>query len=294
MYRHIPASVPDITNIAYPSVLSLGFPLPKRSDAEALKLYLKLYEWPSWLDAAVSAQRVLEKFLLPHVPQGRALEEYVRSAGTVRLKLAFIDAAAREFEERGGPLQTSVAATQEDFDAHVPFSSLYLLPPSGADGAQRGNDGADRARASAAGVLAFHRELLATYHRLLLPLPVVEGEKWRRFVARQRCIDEPTKVCSLSLFEVAQEPMVFTDYRSLPMPEDPTSVFLSGLLLVRRTELAASVPVTHESVASMSVTVLERSFHPMSATLLEVASVLREPRGAAAPGAKVPPGSRRR
>ena len=163
-----PAWGPDINNILLRDILALGFPLPTRPDVLRFKLYLKLYEFPAALSAVMSSHRVLDGLGLLQTGNGSALERYLAEPGHVVVKKAVIDVAQGAFDalhpypglrvlRAPTRLGATVWSPQDFFDAHVPFSSLYVKP---LQDPPAGLPASDRASLSAQGVNRCREELL--------------------------------------------------------------------------------------------------------------------------------------
>ncbi|HAH08200.1 MAG TPA: hypothetical protein DCM05_17020 [Elusimicrobia bacterium] len=217
---YAPSHSPDIDNINLESILALGFPLPGREPPKDYKLYLKLFEYPKAFSPKDSVLPILKAYHLERLSGSKTLRAFVSRGRNLSVKAGFIDKADRTFtaEHPFPPLVVSKAG-QKDFDRRVPFSSLYLTP-------------------SVAGVRAFHEELLAAYEKRLKAVDGPEPGKYRYFDDGE------------ALLKVPKEPMVFENWREMPMPADPKRQFLSALLLVYRSEKRASKesPLPAESV----------------------------------------------
>lgn len=202
-----PEPCPDITNIPLGALQGLGFPVP--GAPEGRTFYMKFYRYPEALDPVQSAARVLEPTLAFQLGGGQELRRFVAEPRAVVVKKGLVDATGRAWDATN-PFPPLRASSQGELDRSVVFSSLYVQPAEPAPGSP--------AEASAAGVRAFHRELLDLYRRTF-GAPEDGGGTWR-FTDGTRAL------------RVQKEPMVFENYRELPMPQDPKRIFLSGLLLV--------------------------------------------------------------
>lgn len=269
LLKNIPASQPDIDNIVYKNILGLGFPLPARTDASTLKLYLKLYAWPVQLDPARSSHKIFDDFLLYGIAGGERLYESSKHPGNVYVKYALIDRANKVFSDKH-PFRAPVVPEQWVFDAHLPFSSIYVTP----EHASHAGTEADQARASAQGVIALHAALGTVYEKLLHLLAVTDEKRF--FADFRRCPDSDDKICGVRIYEVPRNPLVFANYRELPMPQDTHKVFLSGLLLVKLTDYAANAPMTRKDMEKIrpGTMAFDSRFHPVWSHMLEIGSVL--------------------
>jgi hypothetical protein len=268
LLKNIPAYKPDIDNIVYKDILGMGFPLPAHKDASLHKLYLKLYAWPSQLDPVRSSHKIFDDFLLYGVEGGERLYESSRNPANVYVKYASIDRADKVFSDRQ-PFPTPGVPKQWEFDSHLPFSSIYVAP----ENISREGTEADQAKASALGVVAFHTALSKAYERYLYLLAVTDEKKY--YVDFCRCPDSADRICAVRIYEVPAKPLVFDNYRDLPMPQDAHKVFLSGLLLVKLVEYVANSPMSIKEIEKMQpgTKVFNSGFRTVRSHMLEVASV---------------------
>ncbi len=268
LLKNISASRPDIDNIVYSNLLSMGFPLPEIRNADSLKLYLKMYAWPAKLNSARSACRIFDAFLLDKIRGGRRLYASARNAADVYVKYALVDAAERSFSDES-PFTAPAVPTQWEFDADLPFSSIYVTPEKVA---YSGTE-SDRAQASARGVIAFHADLEKVYSRSLRLL-AADGEK--KYYADLRGVNNDAGLISaVRIYEVPLKPLVFANYRELPMPQNAEKVFLSGLLLVKLSDYTAISPVSEKELAGMlpGSVEFESRFNRVWSHMLEIGSV---------------------
>jgi hypothetical protein len=145
---------PDITNIGYDALLSLGFPLAPLEKPENRRFLIKLYRFPDRLNAKQSSHRALEPFHLHLVPGADEIIRFAEKAGNLAVKYSVID------EKNHGPytaeaplwpfiLPDNRVAAQVLFDSHIPFTSIYLNPSK----RKRSGSLAQRAEESAGGVV---------------------------------------------------------------------------------------------------------------------------------------------
>ncbi len=225
----------DITNIALSGLQDLGFPI-RQAAPEGLNFYLKFFECPAGVDPLVSARRALSPLLVPQMAGFSQIQEVLARPGGVVIKKGVVAPAGDPFSpEHPFPpcLVPTGAAGQEEFDLRTPFTSLYVQ----GDGSSPRTLAGTPAEGSADGVLAFHAELLEL---LAATWAEVEGPDPSRF----RTFQDRSQPGRTVLVRVPLAPLVFQDFRSLPMPEDPERVFLTGLLLVYRDVYAGEPGVT--------------------------------------------------
>lgn len=266
--NHMAAFEPDISNIQYSAITALGFPLPARENAEELKLYLKLYQWPRNFDVSLSSRKILDPFLLSQIPGGQEVEQYVSDRKNVLFKFASIDYAKREFSIKK-PLSVTVPGTQSELDSSIPFSSIYVQPIQG----PRMSSEAEQVDKSADGVRAIHQSLLSKYKKILRGFG--QDEKTIFFTDLKRCTVKPEEICGLRVYSFPKSPLIFKNYLDLPMPQDPKNVYLSGLLLIKLTDYAAANLMKESDMTSMMANQEEflKSFKPIWAHMLEIGSV---------------------
>jgi hypothetical protein len=266
-----PPWAPDISNIPLTGIRSLGFPIPNRPSPELQQLYLKFFAYPRELDARASVDKVLRPLVLDRIPGANAIARFVSDTRNVVVKRAWIAPKTFPFaaDKPFPPIRLARSAhAQSDFDAHVPFSSIYVQPDADAEAGARSADA--EAEATTRGVAAFHRELLETYEQSLNEIHGPEPHKFRYFLAGGPCASPPAR-CEITLLKVPRVPLIFRNWRELPMPQDPKHVFVSALLLVYKDELAVSPGA---SVAEKVATALSQA--PTDrAHVFEVASVFR-------------------
>lgn len=220
-----PDYLPDIDNINLKDILGLGFPLPTRDQPERYKLYLKLFESPKTLPQSDLCDSFFKAYHMNDMLCGEALLSFTAKKANVAVKFGYIDAADRQYTQ-SSPFPrfetTEETGFLGTFGKHIPFVSLYLVPEVA--GVTSTDD--ERAADSARGVLAFHKALLTHYREVL---ECVEGDEPENFYSFRDPVTH-------TLIRVQKEPFVFKNWRQLPMPTDPAHHFLSGLLLIYRTQ----------------------------------------------------------
>lgn len=217
---------PDIDNINLAEIKKLGFALPEREGAERYKLYLKLFQFPAWLEAGHLCEGILRAHHISDLPgSGPELLRFMSGRDNVAVKFGHIDGADRVFSE-ASPFPPFTAGNGAAFASVLArntfFYSLYVTPEHPA---RTGNEN-ELARQSAGGVIAFHRELLAHYRQTLREVSGPEPDRYYYFR------DEKEKIS----LKIPRSPLVFDNWRNLPMPTNPKRHFLSGLLLIYRSQ----------------------------------------------------------
>lgn len=279
--KQIPVYAPDITNIQYSGIYNLGFPLPARKDAKDLKLFLKLYDFPSHLDAAFSARRIFDMFLLFGVTDGLQLYDFVKKRENVLLKFATIDRGNRAFTQKSPVRRPQFPAPalseanrkvspQEYFEEQVIFSSVYIRP-EGLIAAENDNE---QARKTAEAVRAFHKSLVELYDKTLARIDGAKKDNKIYFLSTRKCVNDSKSLCGLKVFEVPKEPLVFENYHDLPMPHDPKRMYLTGLLLVKLVDYGVVKATAANSTIVPGSKEFETAFKPNYAHMLEVGSVV--------------------
>ncbi len=272
-----PAFKADITNIQLSGILGLGFPLPTRADAEKYNCYLKLYHYPQCLNAKASADRVMNDYVLDKIPGADVLRKYIENPSNVYIKHAVIEESARAFGEADPfpslkiPKSTAVykgcsIPNQVLFDASIPFLSLYLEPTSAKP---IGSSPAMQAQWSVQGMLAFYPQLLKTYRENLIEVTGPDSNSYY-FIKPNYQVPQSAQMSQFTVLRVPKQPMVFSNFADLPMPQKPGKIFLTGLLLVYKTDYTSPEPwlklVSQETWIHSAI--------PTSSQILEVGAVV--------------------
>lgn len=218
------ASEPDITNINLAEIKSLGFSLPgpggKKNERD-YNLFLKLYEFPASLRPNRTVLAVIEDFRLDRIGGGK-IYNYALNRSNDAVKFGVIAPSAQKYSEQN-PFPAFLLDKKpkgSDFMKKVPFASLYVVTVSTET---PGPSEDEKARFSAQGVLALHKEVLASYSKILRPVKCGQ--------TGYTCFYDDGYLIKV------REPMVFDNWPALPMPTDPKHHFLSGLLLIYRNEI---------------------------------------------------------
>lgn len=215
--------LPDIDNISLAAIQGLGFYLPAREQPAAYNLYLKLFAFPASLQPETSAVSALASHALLQLADGDKLKAFAGKADNLAVKFGYIEKANHDFAAQPFPrfLVDDNPAFVRNFNAHVRFYSLYVTPKPVATSLASADE---QANLSAQGVVAFHREVVALYQRVYETMTGPQAEQFFYFR------DSRTQ----ATYKVPKSPMVFANWRVLPMPTDPQHHFLSGLLLIYR------------------------------------------------------------
>lgn len=274
-----PAAEADITNIALSGLLGLGFPVPARDRPERWKFYLKFYAFPEAVDPAATAERVLGGYALARMAGGEDVIAYASRRENLWIKKGAVGPADRAFsaDRPFPPLTVSRAgggALQAAFDSRIPFSSLYVTP-AGAMSAGLSRD--RRAAWSARGVSAFRDEIAGVFRAAFAPVACAEPDRLC-FAAVERNGARPDGPVGLTVLRLPERASVFANYADLPMPQDPKRVFLTGLVLIRKTVHAGSA-ADAAAVLSGDVRVdsaaFAAKFPEIAAHVLEIGSVAK-------------------
>jgi hypothetical protein len=218
--------LPDIDNIQLAAIQGLGFYLPAREEPAAYKLYLKLFTFPACLRPEASAGLALQAFALSQLADGDKIKTFVSKADNLAVKFGYIEKAERSFTATNPFPRLLVDEGDtfaKNFNEHVLFYSLYVTPKPIATLFSSTDE---QALFSAQGVVAFHQEVVALYQRIFEATSGAQSGQFFYFRDRQ----------SQAMYKVPKNPMVFANWRDLPMPSDPQHHFLSGLLLIYREE----------------------------------------------------------
>jgi hypothetical protein len=274
-----PLHEPDITNIPLRGLIDLEFPVPQKAGADRLKFYLKFYRFPESIDPQVTMHRLLNDFLLYKMNGGENVYSYVAKRENLWIKKGHIAADSFRFSPAAPfpPLRVPsngnpAVPAQEKFDQAIPFSSLYVktaepLPT------QLNRD--QQAAWSTRGLINFHRELERLYLSNYAELQGGDGDKYRYFGRIDYNQDSGDTTGALTVLRVLRQPMVFANYASLPMPHDPTHIFLTGLVLVHKMVYSGRNPAAVMSGAiPIGSVAFETAYTKVSAHVLEIGSVV--------------------
>jgi len=224
-----PDYLPDIDNIPLAAIKGLGFYLPSRDDEQKYKLYLKLFNFPSIFKPKNCAIPAIQAFSFDKMSEGVKITEFVKKPENIAVKFGYIEKADKKFTPEDPAPVFAVDATEvfeQGFNDHLLFYSLYVTPKS--PKTEYASDD-ERANHSAQGVITFHKEIVELYKKAFKSVEGAEPDKYYYFE------DSKTN----TLIKLPKLPMVFSNWRDLPMPSDPKHHFLSGLLLIYREQKGA-------------------------------------------------------
>ena len=270
---------PDIDNISLAGILGLGFPVPTRSQPENFKYFLKFYAYPKSLNAVVSAHNILDPFLIYKLKQGAAIYRFASRRKNVYVKKGLVAGKDHKFDRAHPfprfkvPLRPinnyrTVISPQALFDSSIPFASLYVTPeevmPSGLKRERR-------AEWSVQGMLNLHRQLLRTYRRALIEVAGSDSARYHYFL-KMTALAQPGPT-AFSVLKIPKQPLVFSNFQDLPMPQDPKRIFLSGLLLVYHSDYIGD---HGQNLWQMVVdsSKFQRQYRQVARRILEIGSVV--------------------
>lgn len=274
---------PDITNIALNNILGLGFPLPTEEKPEDYKFYLKFYDFPESIDPSITAERVVSPYLLHAMKSAPTIYAFIKSRHNLYIKKGYIAPADAKFSKENPfpaltvpkrPVKTEMATIppQPYFDSCIPFSSIYIRT-RGSIPDNLNED--EKAAWTSKGLIGFHKELLDIYRKNLIEVKGAEPDKYYYFMELSYQTPQKDEAPAITIFKLPKQPMLFANYKQLPMPHDPERIFLTGLLLVYRNRYVRAL--TKEPVTDMIVDSREfkRDYLPLNSDLLEVVSVYK-------------------
>ncbi|OQA80099.1 MAG: hypothetical protein BWY32_01227 [bacterium ADurb.Bin243] len=261
--------LPDITNIALKDFIGMGFAVPAPEDAHKYNFFIKLFNFPGSFKPERSSMPIIEGYFLDKLVEGRTIISYVSDAKNLAVKLCYIAKSDTVFTKENPYPHLSVKvqdeAVQSSFNVNTVFSSLYLNPR--VDAADESSE-AGLARHSAEGVLAFHGELVKMYGEKLIPMANASDDKHLYF---GKASSE-----GLSVIKIPLKPLVFENWRNLPMPQGPTNIFLSGLLLLYKYDYVLKDGVkAGGAVSALDSPEFKAKYKKISGHVLEIASVIK-------------------
>jgi hypothetical protein len=168
------------------------------------------------------------------------------------------------------PMKVGAPASQFELDSSIPFSTIYVQPVK----LQKVANEYERAQLSTKGVVAVHRHVINLYKKTFHQLGADDNSIY--FSDLKRCTDKPEFFCGMRIYSVPKQPMVFKNYRELPMPQDPAHIFLSSLLLIKVMDYVAEKPIEGSVASKLNYGQAEflTSFRQIWSHVLEVGSVV--------------------
>jgi len=262
--------LPDITNIKLDGFIGLGFPMPSVSESEKYNVFIKLFNFPESFKAEKSSLPIIEGYLLGGLRNGQELRDYAFDAKNLAVKLCLIEKSDAAFSETNPyPSLKINKNAQKEFVKNTIFSSLYITP--GAAAKESANDD-ELAKYSANGVLAFHKEAVKMYKNQLIDLRCINDDKHYYFGLKMA----NGRHQMLRIIKVPKQPMVFANWRELPMPHDPAKIFLSGLLLLYKYDYVLKNGQNNiDSIPAVGSPQFEAQYEKINAHVLEIASVIK-------------------
>ena len=161
---------------------------------------------------------------------------------------------------------------QEYFDTSLPFSSLYIKPKE--DVATSLPD-KTLGPSTAAGIPCFRDEIASLCLETFVPVSGPRNEELVHFLDDCDSDFLVESACRVNLVSIPRRAMIFDSFRDKPMPQDPSKVFLSGLLLVYRDSFLFDRNIGYRSLGEGEV--LYRTGVPRERHVFEVGSVVRFP-----------------
>ncbi|MCD4784988.1 MAG: hypothetical protein K8T10_14335 [Candidatus Eremiobacteraeota bacterium] len=274
---------PDITNIQLKNILDLGFPLPTKKNPQDYKFFMKFFKYPSSLDPKLTAERVISPFLLYKMRSVRKIYVYLLNRENLYVKKGYIAPKDEKFSIKNPfpPLKIPVArvrkgktmiSPQAVFDASIPFSSIYITPR---DRMPDNLSDGEMARWSVKGLTGFYEELLAVYKKSFIEVEGKESDKYYYFMEISHNVRRLNSPSQFVIIKYPKKLSVFSNFRNLPMPQDPDRIFLSGLLIVNRTIYTGKL--NGENIGNIVVgsDEFKKNYKEVGKDLLEVGSVVK-------------------
>lgn len=273
---------PDITNIALKGILGLNFPLPTRANPDDYMFFLKFYRYPSSLDAKITAQKILFPYYLQHMKGWPKIWAYVQNPENIYVKKGLVAKKDSNFAQNPFPalripdeyvkLATSQIPAQNLFDTSIPFSSIYFTTEGQKPLVEKESDYVEW---TTRGMRSAHRELISIYKKNMIEVKGQESEKFYYFLEPSYAPETALSPSHFTLIKLPKQPMLFlSNYLDLPMPHNLKRIFLSGLLLVYKSQYFTTQ--TLETILSLSVDSPEfkNAVQLSGSDLLEVVSVV--------------------
>jgi hypothetical protein len=259
----------DITNINLADFLNLGFDVQNTEDPKNYNLYLKLYKFPVLLNHMQTIAEFTKDFAIDKLPQANYIEKYITNRNNLQIKYALIDKSNAIFNEKNPIPQFKINYNNDFityFNSHIPFYSLYLVPNQVKP---KFTSEDDIANFSTLGVTGFYHELLNGYRKNLMEL---SGDDNKYYYFTDKNTASNAKI--LVVLKVPKTPLEFKNWRDLPMPQNPKSIFLTSLLLVYHTEYSVKDSTLPEKIPPINSPAFQNLFAKTGTKVLEVGSVV--------------------
>lgn len=260
-FDYAPAGQPDINNINLAAFAKLGFQVPVPENAKDYRFYLKLYKYPPKLSAKKTAAQILQQFYLEKLPETRYLQNFLANPQNVYVKYSYIAPATRIFTKKDPMpqfcLPTNLNNSQQVFDSHLPFDTLYVASTS-----QNPDLSIEsQVQQSRNGLFALHNQLIAYYQDHLKQLESNDTDSF--YFKLPNSTPEMLKVIS-----IPKNPLIFSNWKDLPFPQDPKHIFATALVLVKQTDYRINPAKSSENKQAIP----DKAGHT---TILELGSVVK-------------------
>lgn len=265
--------VPDITNINLEGFVGMGFPVKVKGEAKKYNFFIKLFMFPKFFNPEASSLPLIKGYFLDCLANGPKLIEYASQYRNLAVKLCYVDKSETVFSlENPYPaliIDTKDKNAQEYFNQNTIFSSLYIQPDKSCY-EKIGDE--ELAKSSSRGVLAFHNEILKIYNEKLISLKSENDDKHYFYGIK----NENNGRQILTIIKIAKQPLLFDNWRNLPMPQDPTKIFLTGLLLLHKYDyvLKDEKALAGNEIPPVDSPEFNKIFKKINTHVLEIASVV--------------------
>lgn len=279
--------LPDITNIALDDFIKMGFPVTAPAAKGKYNFFIKLFNFPAAFKPELSSAHIIKGYQLDKLANGKLLTEYASDSKNLAVKFCHIAKSDAAFSAQNPfpafKVNTVDKDAQNAFIDRTVFSSLYVTPAAYAadetaeDELAKPSTGDETsanelAKYSARGVQAFHAEIIKMFSEKLIALTPAGDDK--HYYYGYKTPNGPRSV--LTVIKLPRKPLIFENWRELPMPQDPAGVFLSGLLLMYRYDYAKNEgAILTDSIPAFGSTGFKEQFTKVNDHVLEIASVVK-------------------
>ncbi len=271
-FNFVEESLPDISNIRLEDLLKMGFTPNYSGETKGMNLFIKLYRFPKSFSHLKIIGKIPGKFRFDLPLGGAELSTYMASRSRIFFKKCFIANSNTKFSEQnpfpGMYVEKNNPIFQNEFGKSIFFYSLYLKPsldPSKGD--------SNNARMSAGGVIAFHRALLSAYKKELVE--VTGPDKDCYYFIGSSSIAKGNMPAKVNILKLPAKPMVFDNWKDLPMPHKPGNKFLSSLLLLTSTEYSSKTK-NPETLTKITGKEFESGWNKGRTLIFEFGSIFSE------------------